>query len=238
MNIIMQAGINLEEKKEKFISEFRKSYQLYISKFNSLKKIYEKTEPRRYPDVPLRIEVDRFLWWIREFFATGESYINVPEKTIAEIEKKVIPLINVFKHTENKYLDSSARERFLLISNTFSTKEKISSMNFDTIFDTLTNVYAFHDTLRFQNGGLLGLKDFFQKENPLDKIKQTIVYLIYGNDDYEERIFNCCYSDKYKLKGFGESCLKELYGLINKKDIPICNGRTIKSMEWLGFGKL
>jgi len=226
------------KQKEKYVSNFRKSYQRYISCFNILKDIYESSKVRRYPNVPLRIEVDRFLWWIREVYAAGENYRGVPEKDIASIKKEIIPYIKEFENVKNDYLDTSASTRFFSVSNGFKSKEMIEKMSFDEIFDILAEVYAFHDSLRFYSGGLATLKETFKNENELDKIKKTIIYLLFGKNEYEERIFDCCYDERYKLKCFGDHCLKELYGLVNSNDIPICNGRTLKSMEWLGFGKL
>lgn len=224
--------------REKYVSNFRKSYQRYISRFNILKDIYESTKVRRYSNVPLRIEVDRFLWWIREVYASGENYRGVPERDIDSIKREIIPYIKEFENVKNDYLDTSASTRFFSVSNGFKSKEMIEKMSFDEIFDILAEVYAFHDSLRFYAGGLAILKETFKNENELDKIKNTIIYLLFGKKEYEERIFDCLYDEHYKLKGFGEHCLKELYGLVNSNEIPICNGRTLKSMEWLGFGKL
>ena len=42
-----------------------------------------------------------------------------------------------------------------------------------------------------------------------------------------------------KIKSFGESSVKELFGIINNnEDIPPCNDRVLKSMQYLGFGDL
>ena len=79
-------------------------------------------------------------------------------------------------------------------------------------------------------------KDFYNR-NDFGKIKATIKYLLYGKDNYIERIFNCIYVDSYKLNYFGAAAVKELYGYMNKDDFPIYNGRIMKSMSYLGFGK-
>ena len=224
--------------KEKYVSNFRKAYQLYISRFNQLKTIYEETKVRRYPEVPLRIEVDRFLWWIREEYAKGESYNGVPEKTIDEIRSSLHNYIKEFETIENKYLDSSASTRFNIVSQGFANKQKIEKMDFEELFEVLDNIYAFHDTLRFYPGGHETLKESFKNNNTVNSIRKTLTYLLFSQGEYEDRIFNCVSNSEYKLDGFGEHCVKELYGLVNPNDIPICNGRTLKSMEWLGFGKL
>ena len=30
-------------------------------------------------------------------------------------------------------------------------------------------------------------------------------------------------------------CVQETYGWVNSEDVPICNGRTLKSLRSLGF---
>lgn len=48
----------------------------------------------------------------------------------------------------------------------------------------------------------------------------------------------CIYSDNFRVELFNESCIKELFGIINNEDIPPCNDRVLKSMQYLGFGDL
>ena len=185
--------------KEKYVSNFRKAYQLYISRFNQLKTIYEETKVRRYPEVPLRIEVDRFLWWIREEYAKGESYNGVPEKTIDEIRSSLHNYIKEFETIENKYLDSSALTRFNIVSQGFANKQKIEKMDFEELFEVLDNIYAFHDTLRFYPGGHETLKESFKNNNTVNSIRKTLTYLLFGQGEYEERIFNCVSNSEYKF---------------------------------------
>lgn len=229
---------DISSSEEKYITNFRKQYQLYISKFNQLKEIYKGTGIRRYPHIPLRIEVDRFLWWIREIYIKGDSYKDTPIKTLLEIETCVLPFINDFSISSNSYLDNTAAPHYLDISIGFSSQEKIDHLEYKDLFILLLNVYAFHDSSRYHNGGREQMRIDFENNNTLPKIKNTLKYLLYGKEEYEKRIFKCLYLEEYKLQGFGEHSLKELYGLVNNNDIPICNGRTLKSMEWLGFGKL
>lgn len=145
--------------------------------------VYEKTNVRRYPEVPLRIEVDRFLWWIRQEYAKGESYSGVPEKPLDEIETSLKEYIKEFEVVQNEYLDSSASTRFNIVSQGFSDKEIIRKIDFEGIFKVLDNIYAFHDTLRFYPGGHETLKESFKNNNSIEAIKKSIIYLLYGNSD-------------------------------------------------------
>ncbi len=223
---------------KQFILNFRKNYQEYITKFNLLKNIYNDIGERRFGEIPLRIEVDRFLWWIREFKANGESYKGIKIKSNAELEQTIPPLIKEFIVTKNNYLENEAVPRYFEIKNSLKDENSITGSNINELINILINVHAFHDTLRFFEGGLEPMKNSFLTLNGEAKIKNTISWLLFGSNGYENRIYSCIHEDQYKLAGFGESCVKELFGLINDKDIPICNGRTLKSLEWLGFGKL
>lgn len=225
-------------KEDRFISDFRKNYQIYIGKFNQLKSIFEEIGTRRYPDLPIRIEVDRFLWWLGVEHVKGKSYKDVPEQPIQEIKQKIVGLIEEYKRSTNEYLDRTANEHFCSLNRGFETAEKINKYNYDELFEILCYVYAFHDRLRFYPNGLSSMKKSFIEKNSLDQIKKTIIYLLFGKDEYEMRVFKCIKTKEYKLADFGEHCIKELFGRVNKNDVPICNGRTLKSMQWLGFGKL
>lgn len=225
-------------KKDRYISAFRKKYQLYISAFNTLVNIYgDTTSERKWESIPIRIEIDRFLWWLRETQFKGDEYIGTPISTNEEIIQRINYLKSEYILTENEYLDT-VKDNYKITITFFDSSSKIMSYTYDELFKGLLYVHAFHDRFRFYEGGLLRMKEMFLETNGIEKIKRTIDYIINGEEPYEYRIFKAIFHAEYKLKGFGESCVKELFGLVNNEDIPICNGRTLKSMEWLGFGKL
>ena len=53
-----------KSQKDNFIDDFRREYSSYVDAFRKLEKMYASTPERRWEDAPLRIEIDRFLWWI------------------------------------------------------------------------------------------------------------------------------------------------------------------------------
>jgi HKD family nuclease len=227
---------NKKETSQVFIENFRKEYQQYISAFQRLKTIYNAISPeRKYnSDFPLRIEVDGFLSWLWDFQCDHSNYSN-PILSDEKIQLIVASLKKEFlDFTGNNYYDNLQNIRSIL---EFSTIEKIQKLTIDSICNILERVWAFHDRLRFYTGGLPAMQEEFKRKNG-EKIKETIMYILYGNGDYVVRIYDALFSEKYKLSLFGESCVKELFGLVNKNDIPICNERTKKVMQWLGFGHL
>lgn len=227
---------NKINQKSLFIDNFKRLYINYINNFKRLTEYYTVTDERRWNDIPLRIELDRFLWWIREYKCPGETYRNDKPITNQEILKnQIISLKKEFIVCEHKYLEE-AYKNFTYIQEGFSSVEKINSADMDELFDILKNVHAFHDLFRFHIGGLEGLKSDFKK-NDIKTIKKCLIHLIFDKEDYMERIYDCINLDEYKIQFqcFGENCAKELYGYVNNDNIPTCNGRTKKSMEWLGL---
>ena len=229
-----------KNQKRSYIESFKREYQKYLEAYRKLSRMYSSTPDRKWPEeeVPLRIEIDRFLWWIREFKCPGpKGWVNDEEYPDEKIQRLVIENKAEYVACENEYLDSIAKN-YKIVADGLASPSIINELDEDELFDILNNVHAFHDTFRFKYGGLSKLKEVFFHDNTLEKIKASIIYLIFSEEPaYEERIFDCV-KGNHKLAHFGDSCVKELYGYVNDDNIPICNGRTIKSMEWLGFEKL
>lgn len=231
-------NLNKKDRRIEFVNSFKKKYHDYINAFRRLESFYMKTPERKFRDIPLRIETDRFLWWLREEKCQGESWINPTRYPDEKIESIVLECKTEFLESgkHDKYLETIAHN-YAIVEKEFATKERIMAMNEDEMFNALDSVHSFHDLLRFHEGGIEGVRrDFFEK-NTLASIKKTLCHLLFDTEDYEERIYDCIYIKEYKLNYFGESCVKEIYGYHNTDDIPICNGRTLKSMEWLGLGR-
>lgn len=226
---------NKKDKKNEFINEFKIDYLNYVNAFNKLKDIYSITPERRWSDLPLRVEVDRFLWWIGETQYKGSEW-NINKKYQDEkIKQIVLKLKPDFLLSDNKWLVEQACENYNLLNNGFETKEKLNALNKDDLFTLLSNVYSFHDSLRYHKDGLETLKFEFFEANNLEDIKKTISHLLFDKEPFYERLYDCIHG-QYKLDLFGQSSVKELFGYVNKEDYPIYNGRIRRSMSYLGFG--
>lgn len=223
-----------------YSDQFKRVYQEFLTAYNTLETIYTEHGKRRFSkEFPIRIEIDRFLWWVRQYKATGDSYSGVPRITNEnQLRSRICPLIDEFVEDKIKGFDEWAESDYYNIQEGLASKNIIESLHCDDLFAVLTNVHAFYDRLRYYEGGQKTQKEAFFKDNSLERIKKTIIHLIYDTGDYIARIYDCINNPEYKLKHFGEACVTELYGVMNNDGIPLRNGRTEKSMEWLGFGKI
>jgi len=222
------------------IEKFRKNYQLYINAFNQLVKIYTSaSDERKYNiELPMRIEIDRFLSWIKDSQYKGEEYKEVVKRTDKEIEHIVKKLKEDFIEYNSSDYYNNTYKRYLDITSIFESTEILESKDKYEILDKLLLVNAIGDQLRFHKGGLETLKKEFLKRNDEEKIKMSLTYLLRNNEDFIVKIYNVIYLPKYKLSPLAESSIKDLYGYINNMEIPTCNDRLLHSMQWLGFGKL
>ena len=231
---------NKKEKQTEEIIKFEKDYQFYISAFIKLKKMYmDLSNERKYNvEVPLRIELDRFLSWLRDKKYKKEEYITIQKKTNDEIFANLRELKSEFINSNLSNYYNSTFERYTEVNNRLGKSENIQKLTKEQIFEALILINAIREQLRFHNGGMDTLTKEFLDRNDEEKIKTSLIYLLDGDDNYIKRIYNLNHPSIYKLDILGENSIKELYGYINNEDIPTCNQRMLHSMQWLGFGRL
>jgi HKD family nuclease len=233
---------NLSLKKKDKVSEHEdnllRRYQLFLNNFKELEGIYMKTNRRMVSEneLPLRIEIHRFLNWIRNDKAKLDLYLKAPKRSGQE-------LIDFVQDQITEYFNVSSPSDFDYNINTYQninqnliSIEKIKSLSESELLETLLGVTAFYDHVRHSEG--FALKETFLQQNGIDRIKNTLLYLLFDKEDFRKRIAKCVHAQEYKLTHFGRSCIQETYGWVNKEKIPICNERAYKSMQWLGFGRM
>jgi HKD family nuclease len=220
-----------------FIESFKREYQIFLKKHKELEEIYSEVGLRRYPSVPLRIEIDRFIWWVRETYAKTEAVKDAPLKNGSELKATIPPLVHEFYVYKNNFLEQSTEPRFKILNDVFASTKTINATPIAELVDALQYVYAFHDHFQRYISEWKDIDTYFIAPNGEHKIKHTLNYLLHGKAPYQERIYRCSRDEKYKLVNFGLNSCTELYGLVNNEDIPILNSRTRNSMQWLGFGE-
>ncbi|KRE70883.1 phospholipase D-like domain-containing protein [Paenibacillus sp. Soil750] len=233
---IIRIDKNKKSKSREFEQGLLKRYQSFVQKFITLKEIYESTCLRKASQLPLRIEIDQFLNWLREEKAYGDNYKR-PSINTEEIREFTIEKIKEFYNSDYEYLDTTTVNYITIMKNLGST-EDIDSINEDQLSECLLSIHAFLGQVRHNKGGRIKFVNDFINSNGMDRIKESFKYLLFCEDSYTKKITNCIYNSDYKLIKFGQSCVQELFGWANKEEVPICNERTYKSMQYLGFGKL
>ncbi|MDZ5474151.1 phospholipase D-like domain-containing protein [Bacillus sp. 31A1R] len=223
-----------KEKSKEYEQSLLKRYQEYLVKFEELKNTYIRVGLRKENRLPLRIEIHRFLNWVRKNKAYKDLYLNAPVRVGNELESFVETIIREFMNDNSTNFEDEVNS-YDVINTNFASEQNIRSLNREELLDTLKIVTAFYEHIR-QSPNMSYQHDFIDS-NGTDKIKNTLIYLLFGKDDYRKRIANCIYNQEYSLVRFGKSSIQETFGWVNKEEIPICNERAFKSMRWLGYGE-
>ena len=102
-DIEFDSGVNVLKRKNNkeatFISDFKKKYQLFLSNYRKLENIYKSIGERKELSLPLKIEIDQFLSWIREKEAKGDVF-KINKLSDNEIKERVNNLFISFCNDE------------------------------------------------------------------------------------------------------------------------------------------
>lgn len=225
-----------KNKAKDYEASLNKRYQEYLVHFEHLKQTYLKVGRRKVSEnqLPLRIEIHRFLNWIRKNKAYKDLYINAPIRTGKELEDHVEAKIIEYFNDSTTDFDYEI-ESYQILNENFSTPDKIKNLTDEDLLKTLKRITSFYEHIRRSEN--MSYQYEFINNNGIDKIKNTLIYLLFGTEEFKKRITNCINHPDYSLSRFGNSCIQETYGWLNNEDVPICNERAFKSMRWLGYSK-
>lgn len=220
-----------------FLESYRKSYQTSVYAFECIEEKYSSFQ-RKVPEeqIPLRLEIDSFFSFVRDYYATQETWLAQPLGWTDMQKSHLRTLVNEWLSTPWEHFEERIVPiNYPLIYNVFKSPDSIEQSNAGEIVDALCVLHSFHDRLRFYKGGLDTLIEEFSTSNDISQIKKTITYLLYGKGDIIKRMSDCIYNDEFKLNAFGQSNVQELIGWINKENLPVINGRTTKVLRYFGF---
>lgn len=239
---VVAKNINRGTKKESqeniFLDSYRKSYQECIGAFDVVRRVYESVGKRKVPEekIPLRLEIDSFVSFVRDIHAKGESWSTTALISGDSQKDKIKGLVQEWLITPWPYFeDTIVNENYPRIKEAFSSEKSILELSDDDLFEALAVAHSFHDRLRFYPGGLPTLKAAFISKNKREKVRESLAYLIFGKDEVVKRLANLIFNTKYKLNAFGQSNAQEILGWVGNDDIPVINARTTKILRYFGF---
>lgn len=231
-------GRKKETKENIFIEGFRKTYQEAVSAFNAIREQYAAYGKRKLSEevVPLRLEIDSFFSFVRDHIAVGETWREVPLGWTPERKESLRLALGRWHTLTWDHLESTiAHTNYPRLMRVFRSTETIEQASDDELFEALLTLHSFHDSLRFHNGGLLGLKKAFLESNDPAQLRRSLAYLVHGHGDLVGRMADLIYSSSYKLNVFGRANVQELVGWHNNLELPVVNGRTTKILRFFGF---
>ncbi len=221
-----------------FLESYRKSYQEATSAFRVIRDVYEEVGKRKATEaeIPLRLEIDSFISFVREDHGKGNAWVNAPLLS-GEVQKaKIRDLVKEWLVTPWEYFtDTVIHEKYPRIRTAFGSEKATLALSDDALFDALLVLHSFEARFRFYPGGTPTQRKEFFEGNDGAKIRETLAYLLFSKGDPVQRLANVIYNPRYKLVGFGQANAQELLGWVGDKDLPVINGRTTKVLKFLGF---
>lgn len=220
-----------------FQANYRRTYQEAISAFSIVRHAYEATGYRKASeqDIPLRLEIDSFISFVRDTQTTGDSWATGSFRTESEQIAFIGELVKQWSvrkwpHFEDKIVS----ENYPRLMKVFSSRDALMNASDDELFEALCTCHSFHDRLRFFDGGMPTWKKVFLGSNEPKRLREFLAYLVFGEGDVIDRMANMIYNRDYKIVEFGQSSVQELIGWCNKEELPVINGRTTKILRFFG----
>jgi len=233
----IKRGEERRSKQSLFLANYRKTYQEAVSAFAIVRRAYEATGYRkaREQDIPLRLEIDSFISFVRDTETTGDSWAAEPYRNETEQVAFIQEIIEKWKVRKWKHFEEEiVGENYPRLMRVFASHDTIVNAGDDELFDALCTLHSFHDRLRFFDGGMPTWKRTFLAANEPTRVRESLSYLVFGDGDVVERMANMIYNEDYKLAEFGQSNVQEIIGWRNKEDLPVVNGRTTKILRFFG----
>jgi HKD family nuclease len=220
-----------------FLEGYRRTYQECVSAFHIVRETYEASGYRKVSPsmIPLRLEIDSFISFVRERKAEGEVWALGPLRSTSEQRTFIATLIDEWRVTNWPHFeDDIVRHNYPRLLRTFNSVKSVIAASDDELFDALSTLHSFYDRFRFHLDGLPTWKRTFLAANDPKRVRDVLSYLVFGGDAIESRMANVIYDPSMKLSEFGRANVQELIGWCNKGELPIVNGRTTKVLRFFG----
>ena len=233
----IQRGQKKESKQSVFLESFRRNYQEALAAFEILQRTYRDTGYRKVNEsvIPLRLEIDSFISFVRERHIEGESWRQAPLRTPSEQDVLIRGLIDEWRETYWKHFEEDiVRRNFPLLQAVFQSKESVMSADDDLLVDALGSLHSFYERLRFFEGGFASLKREFLAANDSRRVRLSLAHLVFGDGEVEARMADLVFDPSWKLQQFGRSNVQELVGWCNREARPVVNGRTTMVLRYFG----
>ncbi|MFP3678428.1 phospholipase D family protein [Pseudomonas sp. SIMBA_041] len=234
------SGSGHKSAQQYYLSDLQKSNENYRHAFTEVSDVLRDRGLRRpeFTELGLEVETNRFLNWVRLEHAVGEaSWQEAPQRLEADRRQMVVHLAEQWVATTSPHIPDDYFQLLTELRRVMATPESIRNSDHDQLAHALICVHAFKQQLRFTKGGeeALPTKFWTLNQGDLQRVQNSLIYLVHGTDNFAERICAVLYDQRYKMGAFGRFCALELVGTLKPEQAPPINGRMAKALRFLGF---
>ena len=212
--------------------ELHQFYSEYIHAFDEIKSIIEvpRFQSRHMKKFHIVLETERFLNFINN---SDELKKEAEERashsmSLEERQENIIHFANSWAAAKDPLLSDEYDTAIKIVTQTFSTSNKIQSASDNDIFEVLMRLHSFRYASRFIVPQ--PPQQEFIRAN-LNILHNRLDHLLHGPGDFIARIYDVSNS----LKHFGYSSAFELYGTVHPDKCPPINNRTVGVLKLLNF---
>lgn len=218
----------------------RKINEQYRPAFDEIGRVLAEARLERgtLSDLARPFHTNRFLNWVRLTHAPGEDiWHESPVRDEAGRRTAIIQLGKEWCVTSHAHVPADYDDRLKTVEKVFTKNANLLRAQRDDLTGGLMSIHAFTAQYRFVTGGMKALPVEFWRQNNNDqkRVVASLDHLLFGSEDFVERLHDIVYSPRWKLKMFGLFCATELAGTVRPDECPPVNGRSAKAMRFIGF---
>lgn len=205
-----------------------KSYFTFWLRIDEVKEMVNEISKQEYPNVPVYLSIDHFWHWVKVVWAKE----NRQKPTVAN-RNIIIP--KLFKEYCDWDKSTVSHTQEMAVASKTIFAKLLSESNIDKLTaDEAKKIYA-----NLHSGGMrtrrFSADEKFVTENTIQKIRTSLKYLLYSNDELDLKIHNLCNNPDYKLSQFKSSGTQELIGWVTPDKYPMRNDKADDALKLLGF---
>ncbi len=220
---------NRTNKKKKLkVGKEAKQYFAFWRIIDEVKGMVDDISKQEYPRVPVYISIDHFWHWVKTVWAKENRRKPTVTSRIKVIPKLFKEYCQWDKSTENHTKEMARASKTIF-------RKLLSEANIEKLTrDEARQIYA-----NLHSGAMrtrrFNADEKFVAENSIKRIRKSLKYLLYSDDELDLRIHNLCLNPKYKLSQFKSSGTQELIGWVTPNKYPMRNDKADEALSLLGY---
>lgn len=216
------------QKKKLKISLKARQYLIFWRIVDDVKGMVKDISIKEYPNIPIYLTIDHFWHWIKTVWSKENTAYPNSENRCILIPKLFEEYCKWDKRSDN-HTSHMANQSKNLFSRLLS-QNHINRLTTDEAKEIYRNLHS---------GGMRAKRFYsdidFVHENTIQKIRSSLKYLLYSNDDIELRIHNLCENPSFKLSQLSSSGIQEIIGWVNPEKFPLRNEKADYALKLIGY---
>jgi HKD family nuclease len=232
LNVFINSTLkNRTKRKQKTkISKEAKQYSIYWKIVDEIKDMVKDISDREYPNIPYYFTLDHFWHYVKAEWnkKTGKT-LNMNNQRV-EIPKLFSEYIKWHKTNEGRSFPKWMMTQSKQVFQVYLSPKNIDELRKSQAKEIFQSLHSSNMPIQ-----RFSADEGFINENSIEKIRMSLKYLLYSNDEMDLRIHNLTMNPKYKLKRLGTSGVQEINGWTKPATYPIRNDKANKAIGILGY---